>query len=363
MLIGIDASRAFLPAPTGTETYSREIISALLKAKTPHTFRLYARTPPDRGQEVGEGSELRIIPFPRLWTHFRLSAEIIANPVDALFVPSHVIPLFHPRRTVVTVHDLGFKHFPQTHRTADRIYLDYSTRWNVLTASVVIVDSESTLKDLVRIYRTNPAKIRLVYPALPSNFLVPTLDGNKLEETKARYGLTGDYVLSVGTIHPRKNYARLMNSFRGITGQVQLLVVGKNGWGSRNILSSSEQHELAGRIRFVDYVPPSDLAVLYSGARMLVFPSLYEGFGFPILEAQACGTPVACSNTSSLPEVAGEGAEYFDPLNEASIQRAIERVLSDDARRAELVKKGLANLNRFSWSNAATQILDTITSL
>jgi glycosyltransferase involved in cell wall biosynthesis len=269
----------------------------------------------------------------------------------------------HPRSSLVTVHDLGYLHFPQAHRPLDRWYLDLSTRWNARMATRVIVDSKATLLDLVHFYHVDPTKIRVVYPALRDDLFQPELDAEAVAQVKKRYQIEGDYIISVGTIHPRKNYGRLIRAFQTMPEKYKLVMVGKRGWMYREILASVDSLHLAGRVKFLDYVAAADLPALYSGALLCAFPSLYEGFGFPILEAQACGTPVVCSNTSSLPEVAGEGAEFFDPNDVDAISRAILRVLGDDVLRSQLISKGSANLTRFAWQKTAREILSTIGSL
>lgn len=358
VLIGIDASRAFDPAPTGTEIYSREIVSALLAADPSMRFRLYTRSAA-RIPSLPPNCEVRSIPFPRIWTHLRLSAEMVANPPDVLFVPSHVVPLLHPRRTVVTVHDLGYLYFPQANSFLGRAYLDLTTRLNAGAAQTVIADSAATSQDLIKFYHVDSSKIKVVHPALRSELnQMPTIA--QLDQVKVKYSLPEEYVVSVGTIHPRKNYERLVQAFMSLPGNYQLAIVGKKGWRSSQIIDSIEKLGLGERVKFLDYVPDAELPAIYAGARLCVFPSLYEGFGFPILEAQAGGAPVVCSNTSSLPEVAGEGAEYFDPLEVNAISAVMIRVLTDDVLRTQLIARGRANLGRFAWERSARDILSII---
>ncbi len=360
-VLGIDASRALSTAPTGTENYSREIISALLQQGSAFRFRLYTRAqPPANIFPNTINYEIRAMPFPRLWTHARLSAEMLMRAPDALFVPAHVLPLIHPRRSFVTVHDLGYLHFPQAHRLLDRLYLDLSTRWNTRSARRIIADSNATRDDLVRFYRAPREKIRVVYPGYDAELFQPERDSEKIERTKMRYGISGEYVIAVGTLHPRKNYARLVEAFRALPGDLQLVIVGKKGWLFQEIFAQVIRFDLQTRVTFLDYVEAKDLPALYSGARLCVFPSLYEGFGFPVLEAQACGIPVACSNTSSLPEVAGDAAEYFDPLDTGAITAALALLL-DDARSKALIAKGRTNVERFSWKRAARELIEIFT--
>jgi glycosyltransferase involved in cell wall biosynthesis len=362
MLIGLDASRAFVPNPTGTERYSREIILRLIRDRA-HTYRLYTREKIAReALPDAWGADVRAMPFPRLWTHARLSVEMLLHPSDALFVPAHVIPLIHPRHSYVTIHDLGYLHFPEAHPLLSRLYLDLATRWNAQVATRIIADSNATRADLANFYHVNPAKIRVVYPA-PDTQLFHPAPSEAIARVKEKYRLADDYLLSVGTLHPRKNYVRLIRAFTALPPKYQLVVVGRKGWLFDEIFGTVQELGLGECVKFLDYVAAEELPALYSGARVFVFPSLHEGFGFPILEAQLCETPVVCSNTSSLPEVAGDAAEFFDPREVEAMSSALTRALNDDARRAELVARGQENARRFSWDRAAREILEAIVSI
>ena len=207
MLIGIDASRATRPQRTGTENYSLYLLRHLLATDSHHRYRLYFDVPPPRGLFPPQGNwEARVIPFPRLWTHLRLSAEMARHPPDLLFVPAHVIPLLHPP-SVVTVHDLGYLYYPEAHRLLDRLYLDLSTRFNARVARHIIADSEATKKDLVERYGIPGGKITVVYPGC-----IPLQGSRSPQEVIERYGLPEGYILHLGTLHPRKNLLRLMEA-------------------------------------------------------------------------------------------------------------------------------------------------------
>lgn len=363
MLLGIDASRAVTSSPTGTENYSRLLINSLIRQDSPLRFRLYTRcTPPDGTFVTANNYEVRVMSFPRLWTHIRLSIEMLTQPPDVLFVPAHVLPFLHPRRSIVTIHDLGYLYFPEAHEAFDLKYLDASTRWSATQAECVIADSEVTRADLVRSYGLKPEKICVIHPSYDAELFKPTRDIGIIERVKQRYGL-GDYLLTVGTIQPRKNYVRLIDGFAGLKTDCQLAIVGKKGWMFDSIFRHVQERGLAERVKFLDYVPKQDLPVLYSGARLFVLASLYEGFGIPILEAQACETPVVCSDTSSLPEVAGQGAVLFNPLTVNAISDALAEVMYDESLRMELIEAGRENLKRFSWNRAAIELSRIITSL
>jgi glycosyltransferase involved in cell wall biosynthesis len=365
MLIGIDASRAVAARRTGTETYSLHLIRSLIAFGTGHRFRLYTNGQPPAGLFGGDlaaaNVELRSIPFPRLWTHLRLSAEMAVRPPGVLFVPAHVLPLVHPRRSVVTVHDLGYLAYPEAHRTFDRRYLDWSTRWNARRAKIVIADSTATRADLIRAYGVDARKIRVSHLGRDES-LAPVRDARVLAEAQARYGIAAHYVLYVGTLQPRKNLARVIEAFARLAADpafagLQLVLAGKKGWLYDDLFAQVERMGLAGRVLFPGYIEDADLPALLSGALAFVFPSLYEGFGIPVLEAGACGVPVITSNTSSLPEVAGDAALLVDPHDVDAIAEAMNRLVTDAALRAELSRRGLANVQRFSWEKCARETL------
>ena len=359
MLIGIDASRAVTDRPTGTEVYSRRLVQAMLALDSPHRFRLYFRSPPPAG--VFPGAELRVMPFPRLWTHARLSWEMVRRPPDVLFVPAHVLPLVHPRASLVTVHDLGYLHFPEAHPWRQRLYLDLSTRWSARAAAHLLADSEATKADLVARYGTPAGKISVAYPGRDPG-LAPVRDPGLVEAAKARYGIAGEYFLYLGTLQPRKNLARVIDAFAQMKAGTTLVLAGKRGWLYDDLFAQVRRLGLEGRVVFPGYVRDEDKAALLSGALAFVFPSLYEGFGLPVLEAQACGCPVIASTTSSLPEVAGDAALLVDPGDAGAIGGAMERVAKDRGLRGRLIERGLANARRpsFSWNACARTVMDAI---
>jgi len=374
MLIGIDASRSVAQERTGTENYSLNLIRHLLALESDHRYRLYFNRPPfippNFGGERGGASalrpcDLRVMSFPRLWTHLRLSWEMARRPPDLLFVPAHVLPIVHPDRSVVTVHDLGYLCYPEAHRPLDRIYLDLSTRYNARAATHLIADSSATKRDLIQRYGTDPNKITVVYPGYDEATFQPVRDEEAIEAIKARYGIAGDYILFVGTLQPRKNLIRLIEAFASVQGgkyasQLRLVIAGKKGWLYQEIFRRVEELDLRGTVLFPGYIAAGDLPILLSGARLFVFPSLYEGFGLPVLEALACGTPVVCSHTSSLPEVAGDAALLVDPLDVEGLAAALERVLGDEELRAELIERGFEQVRKFSWERCARETLNVL---
>jgi glycosyltransferase involved in cell wall biosynthesis len=314
------------------------------------------------------------MPFPRLWTHVRLSLEMLTAPPDVLFVPAHVLPLVHPRRSVVTVHDLGYRHEPQAHRLLDRLYLELSTRYNARAATRVIADSAATKRDLVQLYGTDPDRITVI-PLGVDELFQPVTDAARLAAVRAKYGIPGDYLLYVGTLQPRKNLVRLVEAWARVIadcrlqiadlGRRTLVIAGKKGWLYEEIFATVRRLGLEGRVLFPGYVPEEDLPALLSGATAFVLPSLYEGFGLPVLEAMACGTPVIAANVSSLPEVVGDAGLLVDPLDSDALAAALQRLLTDAdpstplraSLRAELRQRGLARAKLFSWPRCARETL------
>ena len=356
MRIGIDASRATVPRRTGTESYARRLIQALLDCGSGHDLILYFRDSPAPELFAARGGVRRVIPFPRLWTHVRLSLELLTPPrPDVLFIPAHVLPLIHPLPSVVTVHDLGYRHFPEAHPLMQRLYLDWSTRFSARAATHVIADSEATKSDLMRFYNIPAEKITVIYPGRDES-----LQPVDPAPVRAKYNLPEEYILHVGTLQPRKNLLRLIEAFILHPSREAFILVlaGRPGWLSAPILAKVREH--APLVRLLDYVPDEDLAGLYSGARVFVFPSLYEGFGFPLLEAMACGTPVICSNTSSLPELAGDAALLVNPTDTDALASTINRVLSEPNLRAMLVEKGFEQVKKFSWEKAARETMGVL---
>ena len=369
MLIGIDASRAARPVRTGTENYSYHLIRALLATEGRHHYRLYFDRPPALDTFPPGPWEARVIPFPRLWTHLRLSWEMSRYPPDVLFIPAHVLPLLHPPRSVVTVHDLGFRYFPQAHRPLDRWYLQWSTRYHARTAAHLLADSEATKQDLIEVYGIPSRRITVVYPGRDQS-LKRVRDPAAVAAVKERYGIRGDYILHLGTLHPRKNLLRLVEAFAMLQKHLEpgasgwrLVLAGRKGWLCEPLFRRVAALGVEDRVVFGGYVPQADLPALLSGAQCLVFPSLYEGFGFPLLEAMCCGTPVICSDASSLPEVAGDAALLVDPEDTVAWAKALHRLLTNAELAQSLIERGYRRVQTFSWSRAAQEVLQVFSEV
>ena len=372
-MIGVDASRALTRQKTGTEHYSASLLDALsrLSEAQQRIFVLYVNSSSEvearekLGFDIPASWQIRAIPFPRLWTHARLSAEMATRRPDVLFVPSHVVPIIHPRRTVVTIHDLGYLYYPQAHTRGSHFYLHVSTMFSVRAARRVIAISEATKRDLIEKYKVPVHKIKVIYHGRDPLFQ-PISDQAKIKDVITRYGISQPYCTHVGTLQPRKNLELLVEVWdilrQTMQTPPQLLLAGRRGWLYDSLLELIRARELGDLIKLADYVEREDLPALYSGAVAMTFPSLYEGFGLPPLEAMSCGTLVIASNSSSLPEVVGDTGILLDPHNPVAWADALRRVIADPQLRAEMSHKGLERAALFTWERCARETLAVLTS-
>jgi glycosyltransferase involved in cell wall biosynthesis len=273
--------------------------------------------------------------------------------LDLLHCPAFVGPLVGNVPFVVTIHDLSFLLCPEGFRGGNRTYLRLLTGWSVRRARRVIAVSESTRQDLVRLYGLVPDRVDVVPNGVDTAFR--PLPAGEVAAFQVRQGLPEQFLLFVGTLEPRKNIVRLVEAYARLPQErCPLLLVGGKGWFYEQVFRRVKELDLAEEVRFVGYVPAEDLPWWYNAATALVYPSLYEGFGLPALEAMACGTPVITSNTSSLPEVVGQAGTLVEPTDVAALAAALQRVLQDAARRAQMRTAGLAQAARFSWSGTAS---------
>lgn len=362
LTIGIDASRTGVDQETGTERYSRRIIEAILHAGAEHDFRLYLNRRQPLSLPVRANTIQRTIPFARLWTHLRLSMEIIMHPVDALFVPAHVIPPVHPRASVVTIHDLGYLHEPESHRGAARRYLDLSTRWSCHQASHIIAVSNATRDDLIREYGVSASKISVIYHGIDDTFRPASPQA--LACLRDRLNLPERYILYLGTLQPRKNLVRLIQAFDMLADAdptQHLVLAGKRGWLFEEIERAVAKSRHRHRIMLPGHVHEQYLPALYTGASVLVLPSLSEGFGLPALEAMACGAPVVVSNRGALPEVVGDGAIVVEPESVEAIAVGIRKAL-EPATREQRRAQGQFRASQFRWDTAGRRTLRVLES-
>lgn len=353
MIIGIDASRAFVEDPAGPEYYSWHLIKNLTKVDRDNQYILYLRPNQKVNFKLPKNFKPKTLFFPHLWTQAGLAIETVLNPPAVIFVPSHTLPLLtrilRPQLPiVVTVHGLEGKYLPQSGHKLTHFYRNWSIEWAVRFAHRLIAVSNDTKNDIIKTYKISSNKIKVIHEG------VDLKSFQKVDKTKnlKNYGF-GKYILFVGTIQPRKNLIRLIEAFSHLSNKkISLVIAGKLGWLYDKVLEAPRVFGVKDRVFFLGRVPDPDLPRLYRHARVFVLPSLTEGFGLPILEAQAAGVPVAAANSGALPEVAGDGALFFNPLRVGQITKALEKLLRPQSTKT-LIKRGIENAKKFSWENTA----------
>ncbi len=360
MNIGIDASRAFIKKRTGTEEYSYQFIKNLTKVDTSsHQIFLYVKNNSEIDFNLPKNFVVKKICYNRLWTQIGLSLEMKKNVIDILFIPSHTIPIIHPKKTIATIHGLEFKHYPECYSARERLFLGLNTLLSVKWSSKIIVPSENTKKDLIRFYNVDPEKIKVVYHGV-SGIKYPVLSIK--HDNRQNFN-----ILFIGRLEKRKNLVNLIKAFeifkkniQHSTFNIQLTLAGKEGFGFEEIKKAIKTSRYKNDIILKNYVSEKEKEELYQNANVFVLPSFYEGFGLPVLEAMSRNVPVICSRTSSLPEIAGNAALLVDPNDSKEIARAINKVLSDNSLRERMIKKGLENVKKFNWKKCTKETFNTL---
>ncbi len=353
----------------GLGRYAYELLLALAEAARENIYSIFynnprqARVAPSLHGFPAYTTPLSYKPWrlSALLAHFaRLSQDRLFPGVDIFHATDHLLPRFFRIKSVFTLHDLIFLFHPETHKPLNRWFLALMMPRFLRAADAIIAVSECTKRDAVRHYGIPEEKITVIYEGVSPRFR--PADPETVRAVRAKYGLPERFILYVGTIEPRKNLTALLEAYAALLSRntryaARLVIVGKKGWLYEGFFRRLRELGLEERVHFTGYVPDEDLPALYSAATLFVFPSLYEGFGLPVLEAMACGTPVVCSGTSSLPEVAGDAALLVDPTDIPALAAAMERALTDEALRASLRARGLERARRFTWEEAARQTI------
>lgn len=295
-----------------------------------------------------------------LWEQFIQPIELRRARIDLLHALAFAGPLAISIPWIVTIYDLSFMRYPDSFNPLNRIYLTWAVRHAARRADALIAISESTKRDLVELVGARPERIHVIHCGKDATFAPPT-DRAALEVWRAARGVPDKMILFVGTIEPRKNIVRLLRAFarakRAARLPHRLVLIGARGWKYAEVDRTIAQENLADDVWFVGYVPQDELPRWYQAADAFVYPSLYEGFGMPPLDAMASGTPVITSNAASLPEVVGDAALQISPTNEDALADAIIRVLTDHALREQMIARGLEQAARFSWTRAAQETM------
>jgi glycosyltransferase involved in cell wall biosynthesis len=425
MVIGIDASRANKQYRSGTEWYSYYLIKEIAKLDSKNEYILYTdcairpdlsdlssdednHRPPEFDQQGFQviksphnNFKAKILdwPFKFLWTQGRLSLEMIFNKPDVLFVPSHTLPIIHPKKSVVTIHDVGFERDHSIYKTqplgpgkgrsrsilnffvklvtAGRFsantldYLSWSTIYGLRKAAKVITVSEFSAQEIRDVYKTvlKPKtfdKIIPIHNGYNDDIFKTGLDVAKIASTLHKHELEQPYVFYLGRIERKKNIPRLIEAFAHVVKRnpkIKLVLTGAASYGFDEVKFMISDFGLDEHVIKTGWVDEEDLPYLYAGSEMFVFPSLYEGFGIPLIQAMACGVPVCCSNAPAITEVVDGAGLQFDSLDANDMASKMNQILERKETREELIKKGLRQAKKFSWQLSARKTLEVLTNL
>lgn len=375
--IGIDVTSA-LTQGGGIGRYTRELVHALVSLDKSNDYRLFSariQDQPPVPNPLPESSAITYHEAPlserwlyRLWYRARLPIPVqwVTGKLDLFHSPDFVLPPTGGNiPTLLTVHDLSFVHYPETFPETLVKYLNSIVPWSVERATHVLADSKATKADLMAVWQVPEEKITVLYSGVSERFR-PVEDKKERAQVRRVYNLgERPYVLAVGTVQPRKNYQMLVRAFRPVAERLphKLVVAGGKGWMEEEMTAEVERQGLQERVLFTGFVADAHLPALYSEASLLAFPSLYEGFGLPILEAMACGVPTVISDGSSLPEVAGEAAVQLSATDEAAWSETLLTLLENDQKRESMVEAGFAQVARFSWFKAAQKLIQVYETL
>jgi len=363
---GIDVT-ALPPQPFGAANYIINLVQALLRVDTTNEYVIFAKP---RHASLFDATLAQIVlsafdsPLLRIvWEQTALPILARQHRLDVLHSPHYTMPLAKPCRSVVTIHDLTFFLYPQMHLLYKRLFFRTMMRLATYHADALIAISHSTRADMLKILHASPDKIQVIHYGLASHFQ-PVSDTRVLDAFCQQYHLPHPFILYVGNFEPRKNLPILVRAFARLVHNGvphSLVLAGTRGWNDNAIFTVIEELGLKARILFPGYIPQSELPILYSAADLFVYPSLYEGFGLPVLEAMACGVPVITSAVSSMPEVTGDAGILIAPGDVDALASAMLRVLTDRALHATLVARGVARARMFSWERTAQATLDVYT--
>ena len=366
MKIAIDINELTFTGTTGVKVYTQEIVNALSKIDVKNEYILYANCRDETLSRfcvfANKNFKLKAIksrlPF---WTYSKFPNQLKKDQPDILFMPIQSVPFFKKPRNikiVVTVHDLAFLLFPEYFTVKDKFFLKLHTKRAIKMADEIIVPSKATKRDIIKFYKVDESKITVVYHG------ITLYDKNNLSsQTIAK--INSPYILFVGVIQPRKNIIRLIEAFEMVKAnnqELKLIIVGKKGWQSDAIYKRAEESRFAKDIIFLGGVSNDHLDDLYRNALAFILPSLYEGFGMPVLEAMNYGIPCIVSDNSSLSEVSGDSSLLIDAYNSSDIAEKIEILCRDENLRKEFARKGLERVKNFNWEKAAEQTLEVFES-
>jgi glycosyltransferase involved in cell wall biosynthesis len=373
MIIGIDGNEANVNHRVGIGEYASELLLQFAKYQISNIkYQIYLKDRPREDlPKERDGWRYRVIGPSKLWTQIGLPFDLYFHKPrpDVFFSTTHYAPRFSPAPTVISIMDLSYIHYPEMFRPIDLYQLRNWGSYSIKNAKKILTISEASRDDIIKEYGVSEDKIIVTYPGVKKfsifnfQFSMKSQYSN-FKKIKEKYGIEGEYILFVGTLQPRKNIIRLIQAFAEVkSNDLELVIVGKRGWMYEEILRAPEKYKIEDKVKFLDYVSDEDLPLFYQNALCFVLPSLYEGFGLPVLEAMQYGCPVITSNVSSLPEAGGDAAIYIDPKDANDITEKIRMVIGDKNLRKEMIEKGYKQAARFSWEKSAKETLSVLTEV
>lgn len=361
MIIGIDGNEANVGKRVGISEYAYELLRQFVNIKFQISnvkFIIYLKDKPRKDMpNEAENWRYRVVWPRKLWTQIGLPFDLYTHkPIpNVFFSPTHYAPRFSPVPTIISVMDLSYIHFPGMFKKKDLYQLRNWTVYSVKKAKRIFTISEASKSDIIKQYKVPNDRVVVTYPGIK---LMTTMKNVHIKE---KYGIKGEYILFVGTLQPRKNIVRLVEAFSRLKDRnLELVIVGKKGWMYEDILQAPNKYNVESKVKFLEFVTDEDLAIFYKNALCFVLPSLYEGFGLPVVEAMQYGCPVITSNVSSLPEAGGDAAVYVDPENTDDIAKKIQQVIQGESLRKQMIKKGYEQVKKFSWEKTAKETLNVL---
>jgi glycosyltransferase involved in cell wall biosynthesis len=365
MIIGIDGNEANVQNRVGISEFAYQLLLQFYKhSESGLKKQIYLKTEPLNGlPESSDAWNYRVLKPGKLWTQWRLPLDLFMHHPrpDVFFSPTHYAPRFSPVPTVISVMDVSYLRFPELFNKSDLYQLRNWTAYSIKNAAKVLTISNSSKDDIIKAYNVSPEKVVTVYPGIKETVtLEPKIYG--MNQLQSKYNISDKFILFVGTLQPRKNISRLIEAFSKLDekGGLDLVIIGKRGWLYEEILEAPKKYGVEERVKFLEGVTDDELNVFYKHALCYVLPSLYEGFGLPVLEAMKHDCPVITSNSSSLPEAGGDAALYVDPEDVDDITAKIQQLVASKALREELIAKGKKQVTKFSWEKAARETMDVL---
>ncbi|MCX6765917.1 MAG: glycosyltransferase family 1 protein [Candidatus Moranbacteria bacterium] len=371
MRIAIQAADLDHKRIDGTRVYLLNVLKWLGKISPADEFLIYHRRDfnPELCPPNFPNYRFKKADFPFFWTQTRFARELCKDKPDVLWMPMHNIPILRRKglKTVVTIHDLAFKYFSDHFPKKELLKLNFLADLAIKKSDKIIAVSQSTKRDILKFYPgIKEEKVRVIYHGFDSELFQKEISEDKIKKVLKSYHLQAkSYILYVGAIQPRKNLETLIETFNFIKKEkpeLKLVLAGEKAWLWEGIIEKIEKSPYQKDIILTGGISFEELAVLYQNAALFVFPSLYEGFGIPVLEAFAAGVPVVCSRNSSLPEVSGDAALYFSGSDMKELADTITRTLKDEGLKSSLISKGLEQLKKFSWEKCARETLEYLKS-